>query len=82
MYAIRSYYDFDGIRYDAKLQWNKELNKIKVSGGKEKEKTIFYTSLYHTCISPYVFSDVDGRYRGMDKKIYNSDSEVYTVFFV
>ncbi len=74
-------WDFDEIKNSAHLTWEKELNKINVEGGNEDEKTIFYTALYHTLISPYLFSDVDGRYRGMDKKIYNSkDKNIYTVF--
>jgi predicted alpha-1,2-mannosidase len=74
-------WDFDAIKNSAHLNWEKELSKINVEGGSEDEKTIFYTALYHTLISPYLFSDVDGRYRGMDKKIYNSNGKnIYTVF--
>jgi predicted alpha-1,2-mannosidase len=74
-------WDFNKIKKSANQLWAKELNKINIEGGSADEKTIFYTSLYHTAISPYTFSDVDGRYRGMDKKIYKSDGEVvYTVF--
>ncbi|MBN2639552.1 MAG: GH92 family glycosyl hydrolase [Bacteroidales bacterium] len=73
-------WDFNSIRESAKAVWNDELSKIQVSGGTDDEKTIFYSSLYHTAISPYTFSDVDGRYRGMDKHIYQSDKVVYTVF--
>lgn len=73
-------WSFDATRNEAKELWNKELKKIKVKGGSEKEKTIFYTSLYHTSISPYTFSDVDGRYRGMDNQIYQSEDVIYTVF--
>ncbi|MGI8884183.1 MAG: GH92 family glycosyl hydrolase, partial [Pyrinomonadaceae bacterium] len=51
--------------------WNKELSKIEVSGGTEAEMTNFYTALYHTAIQPNIFEDVDGNYRGLDKKIHN-----------
>ncbi len=74
-------WDFNAARMSASNLWTKQLNKIKTEGGSEDEKAIFYTSLYHTAISPYTFSDVDGRYRGMDQKIRNSDGEtIYTVF--
>ena len=74
-------WDFDKIKSDANQLWKEELNKIAVSGGTEEEKTIFYSSLYHTSISPNTFSDVDYRYRGMDKKIKNSNGkDSYTVF--
>ena len=73
-------WDFDKVKQDALNHWEKQLNQIQVEGGTEDEKTIFYTSLYHTAMSPYVFNDVDGRYRGMDQKIYTSEKDVYTVF--
>jgi predicted alpha-1,2-mannosidase len=74
-------WDFDDIKKDASQKWADQLNKIKVEGGSEDEKTIFFTSLYHTSISPYLFNDADGRYRGMDKKIHQSEGKnIYTVF--
>jgi predicted alpha-1,2-mannosidase len=74
-------WDFNLVRESSKQLWANELNQIQVQGGTEDEKTIFYTSLYHTAISPYTFSDVDGRYRGMDQKIHNAGGQtIYTVF--
>lgn len=76
-----SNWDFDGVCESAKQLWAKELNQIQTEGGTDDEKSIFYTSLYHTAISPYAFSDVDGRYRGMDQKIYDAEGKtIYTVF--
>lgn len=64
-------------------EWKNELNKIKFHTSDPIVKTIFYTALYHTFIAPNVFSDSDGRYRGMDGKIHqidpNNDAQ-YTVF--
>jgi predicted alpha-1,2-mannosidase len=37
-----------------------------VTGAGEADRRIFYTALYHTHLAPTLFSDVDGRYRGMD----------------
>jgi len=74
-------WDFDKVRADAKAAWNKELSKIEVSGGTPEQMTTFYTALYHTAIQPNVFSDVDGRYRGMDGKVHslrNADTPVRT----
>ncbi len=74
-------WNFDGIREKAKEAWDKELNKIKVEGGTEDQKKIFYSALYHSMISPNTFSDADGRYFGMDHKIHNSNGALnYTVF--
>ena len=72
--------DFDRIRRNADALWNKELGKFEVSGS-ETNKRIFYTALYHCFLSPYEHSDIDGRYRGHDGKIHQSDGhKVYTVF--
>ncbi len=74
-------WEFEEVKDSTHKTWVNQLNKITVTGGSENEKTIFYTALYHTSLSPYLFSDVDGRYRGMDKQIYNSGGRnIYTVF--
>ncbi|MFN2396932.1 MAG: GH92 family glycosyl hydrolase [Bacteroidales bacterium] len=74
-------WNFDDIKKTALKNWANQLNKINVEGGSDDQRTIFYTSLYHASISPYLFSDVDGRYRGMDKKIHQSNGKnIYTVF--
>jgi len=51
-----------------------------VNYGKIK-RVIFYTALYHAMLSPNIYSDVDGQYRGMDQKIHTADGfNYYTVF--
>jgi len=74
-------WNFDKVKKSAHKIWVKELNKINIQGGSTDEKTIFYTALYHTSVSPYIFTDVDGRFRGMDQTIRQSDGkDIYTVF--
>jgi len=75
-------WDFAKVKDDAAKQWNVWLNRIDLKGGSSDQQKIFYTALYHTAISPNLFTDVDGRYRGMDKKIHPSSngSGNYTVF--
>ena len=67
-------HDFEYIRHQAHDTWNRELGNIMVEGGTDDEKTIFYTSLYHTMIDPRIYTDVDGRYIGGDYKIHQSDN--------
>jgi len=45
-------WDYAKVKADAKKIWNTELSKIKVQGGSEKDKRIFYTASYHTSIMP------------------------------
>ncbi|MDD3036627.1 GH92 family glycosyl hydrolase [Bacteroides sp.] len=67
--------NFEQVRREADVLWNKELSRIKISGGTEDEKAVFYTALYHTMIDPRIYTDVDGRYVGGDKKVYTSDGK-------
>ncbi len=62
--------DFDKYRLDARNAWNDALSKITVTGESEEDKTKFYTALYHTMLAPTIYGDVDGSYRGPDKKIH------------
>ena len=84
-------WNFDKVRQDAKNAWNKELSQIEITDDNQVNLTKFYTALYHTKIQPNVFSDVNGDYLGIDKKVHNLNpnpksklenpkSENYTVF--
>lgn len=75
-------WDFDGVRKDARKAWNETLSKIDITTNDKDDKTIFYTALYHTAISPNLFTDVDGRYLGMDLQVHQGDTlnPMYTIF--
>ena len=74
-------WDFDKTAKIAYETWNKELGKIFVEGGTPEQFTTFYTALYHTMVVPNIFSDVDGMYLGMDKKLHQAEGFTpYTVF--
>jgi predicted alpha-1,2-mannosidase len=65
-------FDFDGMRARARADWNRELGRVKVTGGTDLERTSFYTALYHAQLHPNVFTDVDGRYLGFDKQVHQA----------
>lgn len=74
-------FDFDATHNKAAALWDASLNKIKVTGGTEEEKKIFYTALYHTQLDPRVFEDVNGSYIGGDFKTHTSkDFTKRTIF--
>lgn len=75
-------WDFNQVRTNARKEWNKYLSKIDIQTNNAEDKTIFYTALYHTGISPNLFTDVDGRYRGMDLQIQQGDTihPMYSIF--
>lgn len=73
------HWDFDKVRREAQEIWKKELSKIEVFGN-DIDKIKFYSALYHTYIHPNLFNDIDGKYIGVDDKIYSSSYDHYTVF--
>ncbi len=75
------HWDFDKVRLQARNLWRDAIKNVKVSGGSETEKTIFYTALYHTMIDPRTFSDVNGNYVGADKKVHQTDGFTYRSIF-
>jgi len=74
-------WNFDEIARQTGTAWNKELSRIEVTGGRYNDQILFYTSMYRICISPNLFMDTDGRYRGVDHQVHLAKGfENYTVF--
>ena len=75
------HWDFDQVVTETQEKWNDELSKIIVETPTKKEKVTFYTAMYHTMLSPIIYEDVDGSYRGLDQNIHQSeDFTNYTIF--
>lgn len=73
-------WDFEAVCAQSRKLWNDALSGIQIEGD-EKEKTVFYTSLYHTMIDPRCFSDSDGSYPGADGKTHQSNEFIYRTIF-
>ncbi len=72
---------FHQIRQEADSTWEKELSKIVVEDDDLDKVITFYSALYHTMLAPNLYQDVDGRYRGMDLEVNQTNNfEYYTVF--
>jgi predicted alpha-1,2-mannosidase len=50
--------------------WDSALAQVRIEGGERASRTVFYTALYHALMTPNLYSDVDGRYRGFDAAIH------------
>ena len=73
-------YAFDLVKESTRKAWNDFLSKIEVEGDPTTMR-IFYTALYHTAIAPSLYSDVNGEYRGMDRKVHKTDGwDRYHIF--
>lgn len=55
--------DFETICKEADDTWTAHLGKVKVEGGDERTKGLFYTTLYRASLMPRLESDVNGEYR-------------------
>lgn len=59
-------WDFKSIAAAATARWDDVLGRVRVAGGTNAHRRMFYTALYHTLLHPNVASDVDGAYTGFD----------------
>ncbi|HLP18760.1 MAG TPA: GH92 family glycosyl hydrolase, partial [Chitinophagales bacterium] len=73
-------FDFENTKRNAEAAWNKELSKIEVEADNEHKRT-FYTALYHSMIAPNTYQDVDGKYRGRDFKVHETNGFTYHTVF-
>lgn len=64
--------DFDRYHKQAVKMWDEALSKIRVQGGTEDDRTVFYTALYHTMLDPCNCTDVTGEYTGGDGKVHTA----------
>lgn len=73
---------FDALRDAALGRWNADLGRIRVEGGTEAQRRVFYTALYHALIHPNLLSDVNGEYPLMERsgEVGVTEGERYTVF--
>tara|TARA_R110002111_G_scaffold16141_7_gene41532 strand:- start:6542 stop:9475 length:2934 start_codon:yes stop_codon:yes gene_type:complete len=73
--------DFETVKKEAQQLWESQLEKIVIESNDSDKKTNFYSALYHTMLAPQLYQDVDGRYRGMDLEIHETnDFNYYSVF--
>jgi len=70
---------FESVQEESHQIWANELGKIKVEGGTERQKRIFYTSLYRSMERMVNISE-DGRYfSGYDGKIHDDGGRPFFV---
>lgn len=77
-------WNFTQVKENARTKWNKALSKIDVQMYKSADAvytkqrlTTFYTALYHSFLFPATFSDVDGKYMGLDNKVHTATGFTY-----
>ncbi|GGH05863.1 glycoside hydrolase family 92 protein [Sphingobacterium alkalisoli] len=76
------HWNFDHVRSEADAKWDRELAKIKIETNDEKLKRVFYSALYHTAVSPTLYSDRDGEYKNYKGEVHRmpNGAQRYTLF--
>ncbi len=70
-------YDVDSVAGAARDIWNETLGKIEVETEDDRDKTLFYTSLYRTYERPVCLSE-DGRYfSASDGKVHDDEGHPF-----
>ncbi|MFS8616270.1 MAG: GH92 family glycosyl hydrolase [Solitalea sp.] len=69
---------FEEIRQEGARTWDRLLSRITVRGGTEKQKELFYTSLYRTFLWPALRNDVDGKFTDVRGDVQQGDFNYYT----
>jgi len=69
--------NFDDLAATAKAAWDVELNKIRVKGGTDAQKRMFYTALYRTNERMINITEDDKYYSGYDQTVHQSDRPFY-----
>ncbi len=74
-------WDFEKVKKAGQDAWNKELGKIAVTAENKNDLVNFYTAMYHTFLSPTVYMDTDGKYKGLDQNVHEARTFTnYTTF--
>ena len=74
-------WDFDKIAEQTSDKWNAELSKIHVQTDDTDAKEMFYTALYHSTLTPFLFCDVNGDFMGADQNVHRIPGFTNYTFF-
>ena len=69
---------FQQIRDEATKTWGTLLSKITVSGGTERQKGLFYSTLYRSFLWPALRSDFNGDFTDQKGNVVNKGFSYYT----
>lgn len=70
-------WDFDSLKDQGKLAWDKVLNQIKVKGGSDAQKRVLFTSLYRTYERMVNVNEYGKNYSAYDHKVHENNRDFY-----
>ncbi|MBN9690077.1 MAG: GH92 family glycosyl hydrolase [Verrucomicrobia bacterium] len=63
---------FEQIAASARQEWEERLATIRVDGGTDTQRRIFYTALFRVFQMPTVVQDANGDYLGFDRQVHQA----------
>lgn len=70
-------WDFEAVKNQAREKWNAMLGKIRITGGSDAQKKVFYTALYR-CFERMIQLTEDGKYfSGYDRQVHRDQRPFY-----
>ncbi len=70
---------FAQVKEDASNTWETLLSKIRVAGGTEREKGLFYSCLYRSFLWPALRSDSNGEFTDESGRVVKKPFQYYTI---
>ena len=75
---LRDNKSFLQVRQQAEKTWEDLLAHIRVEGGTQRDRMMFYSTLYRTFLFPHLRSDVNGEYRDERGQVCKGTFRYYT----
>jgi predicted alpha-1,2-mannosidase len=69
--------DFDAAHTALVAEWERRLGVLALEGRSDDDFRLTYTALYHAQLMPTLLTDVDHRYRGLDRQIATASGFTY-----
>lgn len=69
--------DFDAAKAALVAEWERNLGVLALEGRSDDDFRLTYTALYHAQLMPTLLTDVDHRYRGIDRQIATATGFTY-----
>lgn len=74
-------WDFDATQDAAEDAWAEVLDRVRVWGGRDRDRIVLASAIYHSFQMPNVFQDVSGEYLGFDGEVHTAEGFVYYTDF-
>ncbi|PRP91816.1 Glycosyl hydrolase family 92 [Enhygromyxa salina] len=68
---------FEDTRSAAAQAWDDELRRVRVLGGTDEERGLFYSAMYRAFLAPTTFTEASGAYRGFDGQVHSAEGFTY-----